>query len=40
MAPLRRSGTPADVAVLVRALVEATYTTGEIWVVDGGLNLR
>lgn len=40
MAPLRRSGTPADVAVLVRALVEATYTTGEVWVVDGGLNLR
>jgi len=26
--------------VLVRALVEATYTTGEVWVVDGGLNLR
>ena len=39
VAPLRRSGTPADVAEVVLGLVRSTYVTGEIIVVDGGLGL-
>ena len=39
LAPLRRSGEPADVAALVVALARAEYTTGEVVLVDGGLNL-
>lgn len=39
-APLQRSAQPDDVAELVMTLVRATYVTGEIWVVDGGLQLR
>ena len=39
VAPLRRSGTPADVAEVVLALVRSTYVTGEVVVVDGGLGL-
>jgi len=38
-APLRRVGTPEDVATAVRHLVEATYTTGQIVYVDGGCHL-
>ncbi|HVA60168.1 MAG TPA: SDR family oxidoreductase [Mycobacteriales bacterium] len=38
--PARRSGLPDDVAGVVEALVRARYTTGEIWLVDGGLHLR
>lgn len=40
MAPMQRSGRPEDVAELVATMVRATYVTGEVWVVDGGLNLR
>ena len=39
VAPLRRSGTPADVAEVVLGLVRSTYVTGEVIVVDGGLGL-
>lgn len=38
-APLRRVGTPEDVAAACVLLVDSTYTTGEVLVVDGGLNL-
>jgi len=40
MAPLRRSGKPVEVAETVLALARAEYITGEIVVVDGGLQLR
>jgi len=40
MAPLKRSGQPDDVADAVVALVDASYVTGQVWVVDGGLSLR
>ncbi|ASW55492.1 SDR family NAD(P)-dependent oxidoreductase [Plantactinospora sp. KBS50] len=39
LAPLGRIGSPADVAGMVLALVEADYVTGEIVTVDGGLSL-
>jgi ketoreductase RED2 len=39
-APLRRSGTPDDVAEVVLGLVRSAYTTGQVVVVDGGLGLR
>jgi NAD(P)-dependent dehydrogenase (short-subunit alcohol dehydrogenase family) len=39
-APLRRSASPADVAEVVMGLVRASYVTGEVVVVDGGLGLR
>ena len=39
MAPLRRSGTPTDVAEVVLGLVRSAYVTGEVIVVDGGLGL-
>ena len=39
MAPMKRSGTPADVAEMVLALVRSTYVTGEVVVLDGGLGL-
>ena len=39
LAPLRRSGDPDDVAGIVAALAAADYTTGEVVLVDGGLNL-
>ena len=39
MAPLRRVATPDDVAEAVLGLVRATYVTGEVLVVDGGLGL-
>lgn len=38
-APLRRSGTPEDVADVVVALAGARYVTGEVVLVDGGLHL-
>ena len=38
--PLRRSGTPEDVAAAVLALVHSPYQTGDVVVVDGGLHLR
>lgn len=38
-APLRRSGTPDDVAEVVLALVRSTYVTGQVITADGGLTL-
>src|SRR6202161_2905024 len=40
MAPLRRSGTPEDIAHVILGVVGASYVTGEIVMVDGGLRLR
>jgi len=37
--PMRRSATPDDVARLVADLVANDYLTGEVVVLDGGLNL-
>lgn len=39
VAPLRRSATVDDVASAVEALVDNTYLTGHVLVVDGGLTL-
>jgi ketoreductase RED2 len=39
-APLRRSGTPTDVADACMGLVDARYSTGQVLVVDGGMTLR
>jgi ketoreductase RED2 len=40
VAPLKRSAQPDDVAEAILALIRSTYVTGEVWVVDGGLQLR
>ena len=40
MAPMKRSGRPEDVAEVVATIVRATYVTGQVWVIDGGLSLR
>jgi ketoreductase RED2 len=37
-APLGRVGTPDEIAMAVMSLVAATYVTGEVMVVDGGLT--
>ena len=37
--PLRRVAKPEDVAPLVLSLVTSTLVTGEVWVVDSGLQL-
>jgi len=39
MAPLKRVGTPEDVAEGVMGLVRSTYATGQVLVLDGGLGL-
>ena len=39
-APLQRSGLPEDVAEVILGLIRSRYVTGEVVVVDGGLNLR
>jgi ketoreductase RED2 len=39
-APLRRSGTPQDVADACVGLIGARYATGQVLVVDGGIALR
>ncbi len=39
-APLRRSGSPQDVADACVALIDARYATGQVLVVDGGMALR
>jgi len=39
MAPLKRVGTPEDVADGVMGLVRSTYATGQVLVLDGGLGL-
>ncbi|HEY3501742.1 MAG TPA: SDR family oxidoreductase [Actinocatenispora sp.] len=38
--PMRRAARPSDVADLVALLVQHPYLTGEVIVLDGGLNLR
>ena len=38
--PMRRAARPADVADLVSTLVHHGYITGEVILLDGGLNLR
>jgi ketoreductase RED2 len=40
MAPLRRSGTPDDVADACVGLIAARYVTGQVLLVDGGMALR
>ncbi len=37
--PLRRAGTPADVAAAVRYLASATFVTGAVLPIDGGRRL-
>jgi len=39
-APLRRSGTPEDIAQVILGVLTARYMTGEVVLVDGGLHLR
>jgi NAD(P)-dependent dehydrogenase (short-subunit alcohol dehydrogenase family) len=38
--PLKREGTPEQVATVVRELVTNDYITGETVVIDGGLTMR
>jgi ketoreductase RED2 len=38
VAPIPRSATPVDCAEAVLALIRNKYTTGEVFVVDGGLT--
>jgi ketoreductase RED2 len=40
MAPMARAATPDDVASVVMTLIDSTYVTGQVWVIDGGLGLR
>lgn len=39
-APLQRSASPEDIAEAIVGLARASYVTGEVMVVDGGLHLR
>jgi NAD(P)-dependent dehydrogenase (short-subunit alcohol dehydrogenase family) len=39
MSPMKRPAQPDDVAHVVLALVTSSLLTGEVWVVDSGLNL-
>jgi ketoreductase RED2 len=39
MAPLRRSGRPEDVAEVILSLATASYMTGHVVVVDGGMTI-
>ncbi|ADB35996.1 short-chain dehydrogenase/reductase SDR [Kribbella flavida DSM 17836] len=38
--PMRRAARPEDVAGLIAAIVASDYLTGEVILLDGGLNLR
>jgi NAD(P)-dependent dehydrogenase (short-subunit alcohol dehydrogenase family) len=38
--PMRRAAQPSDVADLICALIHHSYITGEVILLDGGLNLR
>ena len=38
VSPLRRSGTPEDVAELIFSLSSTPYVTGQVVVVDGGFS--
>jgi ketoreductase RED2 len=39
IAPLKRSGTPEDVADVIMVLASTPYVTGQVVVVDGGLTI-
>ncbi|WP_201733630.1 SDR family oxidoreductase [Acidithrix sp. C25] len=39
-APLKRSGQPKDVATVICSIIDATYMTGQVITVDGGLTLK
>lgn len=39
VAPLRRVATPEDIAEACLSIIRATYVTGQVLVVDGGLSL-
>jgi ketoreductase RED2 len=39
-APLQRSGTPDDIARAALLLTASSYSTGEVLLADGGINLR
>lgn len=39
ISPLKRSGTPADVADVIVAIAMSPYVTGQVVAVDGGLSL-
>jgi ketoreductase RED2 len=39
-APMKRAAVPGDIAEVVHTLIESTYVTGQVWVIDGGLSLR
>ena len=38
--PMRRAAQPSDVADLIAMLIHHSYVTGEVILLDGGLNLR
>jgi ketoreductase RED2 len=38
--PMGRAAVPDDVAEVVMTLLDSTYVTGQVWVIDGGLSLR
>jgi NAD(P)-dependent dehydrogenase (short-subunit alcohol dehydrogenase family) len=38
--PMRRPAEPADVADLIASVLDSAYLTGEVILLDGGLNLR
>jgi ketoreductase RED2 len=40
MAPLQASAQPDDVVEVVLSQIRSRYVTGEVWVVDGGFQLR
>ncbi|MGA2836249.1 MAG: SDR family oxidoreductase [Acidimicrobiales bacterium] len=40
LAPLGRSGTPAEIASVIVDVCESTYLTGQVVLVDGGMSLR
>jgi ketoreductase RED2 len=39
VAPLRRTGTPEDVAEVILSLADSAYVTGQVVTIDGGLTL-
>jgi ketoreductase RED2 len=40
MAPMGRAALPEDVAEVIHTLIDSTYVTGQVWLIDGGLSLR
>jgi NAD(P)-dependent dehydrogenase (short-subunit alcohol dehydrogenase family) len=38
--PMRRAAQPSEVADLIAAVLQSSYLTGEVILLDGGLNLR